>query len=50
LTISTSLPELDTRNQEGMNIDTSVDVNPNRKISIHKYRKKQAANDAQLLM
>ena len=33
-----------------MNLDTSDDINPNRKISIHKYRKKQAANDAQLLM
>lgn len=49
---STRLPELDqaSRNQEGMNIDTSESINPNRKISIHKYRKKQAANDAQLLM
>ena len=33
-----------------MNLDSSDDINPNRKISIHKYRKKQAANDAQLLM
>mmetsp|Transcript_13326 Transcript_13326/g.13816 ORF Transcript_13326/g.13816 Transcript_13326/m.13816 type:complete len:321 (+) Transcript_13326:100-1062(+) len=28
----------------------SPDINPNRKISIHKYRKKQAANDSQLLL
>ena len=28
----------------------SSDINPNRKISIHKYRKKQAANDSQLLL
>jgi hypothetical protein len=26
------------------------DININRKVSISKYRKKQAANDAQLLM
>ncbi len=46
------LPQITgSHNQHESMLDSSdSDININRKVSISKYRKKQAANDAQLLM